>query len=291
MMPHTDTREFSRNLDNIVQAFVSHLQIMLSDWSVTGRSGFIHARLYTRRMPRCTQDAFTTLSSYLSRVPATEHTIAKILAERINQLVTDQPSAADAPTSLDVFAHIARTQALLVYLIIGLFDGDIRLRHVAEGKIPTLALWSYQLLHAGRAAALNGQLLLKNMIDDDGGGIEENVEPALAQPEGLWHAWILAESARRTWLIASGVRASYKVLQDGQMQCNGGLMFTTGKGVWDAKDAWDWAGICAEQDCGFMMQRHTQRLFSEKKPEDVDDFGKMMLEVTYGKPSYERWNK
>jgi hypothetical protein len=79
------------------------------------------------------------------------------------------------------------------------------------------------------------------------------------------------------------------MLQDGQLHCGGGLMFTTGEGVWDASSAWAWTKLCAEKDVGFMEHAQTKRLFGERRPDEVDAFGKLMLEATYGAERMESW--
>jgi hypothetical protein len=192
---------------------VQRLRGWLAGWAAGGSNPFIHARLYQTRLPACIQDAFTALSSYLALTPATQETEA---------------SSSDA--RLDCFAHVSRVQALIVYSTIRLFDSDIRQRYLAEQQLPTLYAWSHEMLASAGRAAGNGHLLLSNGIDG-GLGLDQDlageVVPPAKQEEILWHAWILSESVRRTWLVAQMVCAIYLTLQRGFAECPGGLMFTT----------------------------------------------------------------
>jgi hypothetical protein len=272
--------------NDVLKRYVRRLQSLASDWVINGSSPLFHARLYKYRFPRCMQDAYTTLSSYLVKCPNSNETILRIVADRGQQLIQDQVSTGSS-SKLDTFDHIARTHALLIFTIISLFDGDIHLRHLAEKQLPTLAQWNRQMLDSARSAASNGELLLCDLTN--GNKLLDMELIQSNQVEALWHAWILAESVRRTWLVASGVPAAYAMLQRGRVECNGGLMFTTLQGVWDASSAWAWTKLCAEQDVGFMPRGQTQRLFGDKTPDEVDHFGKLMLEVTYGLERMERW--
>lgn len=286
---HLPSREQGPFDSVALKRFIAAIQSWLSQWITQGGNPFIHPRLYRVRFPRCMQDAYTSLLCYLSKTQANEDTAMRIISDRASQLVADQ----EAPERhLDTFEHVARVQALLIYQTIRLFDGDIRHRHEAEQLSATLALWNRQMLDSAAHTARTGALLVCG-ISSDGGGADgrQSLAPVVdrEEEEALWHAWILAESVRRTWLVASGVEAVYTTLQRGQAPCPGGLMFTTRRGVWAARSAFAWAGLCAEVDVWFMPRAQTQRLFVEARPDEVDEFGQAMLEITFGIESMERW--
>lgn len=130
-------------------------------WVQTGSNPYIHTNVYRFRMPRCVQDAYTTLSAYIERTPENKSVIARIVEDRVRQLLDDQPDGIEGDQeethgALGPFENLARVHALHIYQSIGLFDGDIRLRHVAETQIPTLNAWLRQLLHSTKAAAAQG---------------------------------------------------------------------------------------------------------------------------------------
>ncbi|THC94936.1 hypothetical protein EYZ11_005575 [Aspergillus tanneri] len=61
--------------------------------------------------------------------------------------------------------------------------------------------------------------------------------PLTTQTEVLWHAWILAESVRRTWLVAQMLHAIYVTMQHPVADCPGGITFTVRRGAWEASSA------------------------------------------------------
>jgi hypothetical protein len=91
----------------------------LADWVEKGSNPFIHARLYHARFPRCIQDAYTTLSCYLRKLASNEQMVFKILEDRVVELVAEH----SVPPA-DSFEHLARVQALLIYQVLCLYDGE-----------------------------------------------------------------------------------------------------------------------------------------------------------------------
>jgi hypothetical protein len=276
-------------MTNFLRRGVGMLRSVIADWVIKGSSPFIHYRLYKTRLPEHTQDAYMMLCSYLTRVPETEEMVLRIVLDRMTQLVEEQP--ADG-AGLGTFNHVSRVQALLIHIITGLFDGDIRLRRLAENQLPTLASWNAQMWESARTRAQSRQLLLGSLMDGQGGSDKHMKGPVPRFPEEfdtVWQAWILSESVRRTWLVAGSVQAAYRRMKENLMACHGGVMFTTREGVWEATSALSWTKLCAETDVGFMPHAQTQRLFTEKRPDEVDAFGKLMLESTFGVERMEAW--
>ncbi len=90
------------------------------------------------RLQACVQVAYTTLASYIHRTPANTDTILQIIEDRSNDLLQENGAvlnmvgaeewADGGGQDVDLFAQLTRLHALMVYQIIGLFDGDIRSR-------------------------------------------------------------------------------------------------------------------------------------------------------------------
>lgn len=269
----------------------------LSEWAEKGSNPFIHSQLYRTRFPRCVQDAYTILSCYLHKTVSNEKAIFQIIEDRAKQLLAEhgipsvdsfQGNISASSFTLDSLEHIARVHALLIYQTLCLYDGDIRLRHVAESHIPVLNSWTQQMVdHASQAACLGASVIssaYQQSAVDFGQSyiaLHENV---------LWYSWILAESIRRTWLVASGIQGTYLVFQrDRAVPCQGGMMFTTRQGVWEAQSALAWEKICSEVNVGLMQVAETDKLFTEVTPEDVNDFTMLILQATFGEERMERW--
>jgi len=269
----------------------------LTEWVEKGSNPFIHSRLYRTRFPRCVQDAYTALSCYLHKTASNEQTIFRVIEDRAKQLLAENsiPSADSlleninsSSVTLDSLEHIARVQALLVYQVLCLYDGDIRLRHIAESHIPVLNSWMEQMVeHASHAVCLGGSVISSAHEQTTVGSSLSDIAHC---GNLLWYSWILAESIRRTWLVASGIQGAYLVIQQGRaIPCQGGMMFTTRQGVWEAQSARAWEKLCSEVNVGLMQVAETDKLFIEVAPEDVDDFTVLILQATFGEERMERW--
>ena len=326
-IPHEDLERLRSTNNSSIKRTIGQVQRIISSWATTGSTPFIHQRLYRERMPLCVGDAFTSLATYVlqSQVPtqgkggvhraalegsceggrggeqnAARDMLLRLIGNRILQTVEGhgQANNGGGGRGLDAFTHIARVHALLVLVTIGLFDGDVRLRHIAERHLSTLAEWSRAMLESVGRAATTGELIFGSLLDDPEDGSSSSNSEQLVFPantktqtpaDGLWTAFILSETARRTYLVVDAICGGYQTLLDGQLHCGGGLHLTTRAGVWDAGSAWAWTKLCAEMDVGFMEHGETGRLFGERRPEEVDSFGRMVMEATYGRERMESW--
>ncbi|KAL7904771.1 hypothetical protein GGI35DRAFT_462632 [Trichoderma velutinum] len=274
---------------SMLKRYVSIIQHWLKNWVTSGSNPFIHSHLYRTRFPACVQVAYTTLSAYINRTETNSEIILRIIESQAKELLINLGIGADdALEPLDPLEQLARVHALMVYQIICLFDGDIRSRHLAEGRAHILNRWAMQMVECASSS-----LYLLSLTLDPLNPVATTIlvdQPSLiGGKEHLWHTWILAESIRRTWLTATGLQALYSTLQQGWAFCPGGMMFTTRHGVWEANTAFAWERLCLETDIGFIQRFETEKLFTENSPLEIDDFGKMILESTFGTERVERW--
>ncbi|KAK2470284.1 hypothetical protein H9L39_17901 [Fusarium oxysporum f. sp. albedinis] len=61
--------------------------------------------------------------------------------------------------------------------------------------------------------------------------------------------------------------------------CQGGMMFTTRKGVWEAEAALAWEKICSEMNVGLIQAAELDRLLVEVEPESVNNFAKDVMKM------------
>lgn len=301
-----------------LKAFLTTGQKWLSDWISGGGNNFIHKQLYAFKLPRCAQDAYTAVALYLLRTDENEDMVQRIIQDRSTQLIQDEEKHKTS-SSLDPFGHLARVHALFAYQIICLLDGDIRLRRLAEERIPIMMAWLKQMLESVSFASqltpsgTNGQgamtaarglgLGIVDIMDaasstsmPDG---TNPTTPATApvttydnpgsQEEVLWHTWIFAESVRRTWIFAQGIHIVYDVMLKGWTMCAGALSMTTAVDVWDAPTSYAWSKICVEKNVRLSTPQEVEDLLNDARPQDVDDFAKSLLEIMFGKAKMERW--
>ncbi|CRG82980.1 Mediator of RNA polymerase II transcription subunit 12 [Talaromyces islandicus] len=268
----------------------------VKQWVEDGSNAFIHRYLYSGKMPKCIQDAYTASAAYFGCNERNRELVLGIIEDRVRMLLEEQEegsewswktggATATAAAGKGVVAeHLARVQALLVYQVLRLLDGDTRQRSLAEGLIPTLQGWSMQMLEC---ALLSSQYVQQLAITDRDMTI--NPAPAAQKRQSEWQAWILAESVRRTWLVAGHTQCIYGLLRNGISLCPGGLMFTTRAGLWQADSADEWWEMCWQKDVLFChsLETHTQ-LVKKARPHEVDDFGRFVMRIISEKEEVER---
>ncbi|KAL9114343.1 MAG: hypothetical protein Q9227_001765 [Pyrenula ochraceoflavens] len=256
----------------------------LSEWVEKGNNPFIHSQLYRFRRPRCIEAAYTALTCYLHKIDSNEQIIFQILENQAKVLVESRVSSG---ADLDLLEHIARVQALIVHQFIGLYDGDVRLRQVAESHIPVLNCWLEQLVQNASSTTNPGRCVTATTSDQHNTAAASQDDAV----DGLsWHSWILAESIRRTWLVGSGIQGSYLTIQQNKsVPCLGGMVLTTCRGIWESQSASEWRRRWTDANCKFIQVAKADQLFNCAAPDEVDRFVKLVLEATFGEERFALW--
>jgi hypothetical protein len=272
----------------VFRDFITGIQTWLQQWVKEGRNPFIHKHLYFETgLPMCLQDAWTTLTAYLSKSRDNEDIIMQIVESRANGLLLQQPISDGSFMSvpgLDTAGHLARVQALFIYQFIRLFDGCIRQRALAENVIPTLTSWCHQLWESADLDASTGTGTLPGSTFG-----EPSVAVTRDSTPQLWRAWVLAESVRRTWMITHYTQCVYLTLRDGWAECMGGIMFTARQGLWDAASSIQWAEVARHKDPLFIPTLHMDRLLAGTQASEVDEFSSHVMSVIWGSERIEAW--
>jgi len=263
-----------------LKGFIQGLQDWFETWIKTGSNLFIHHHLYRDKLPACVQIAFTTFSAYVNRTPATADMLLRAVNDRMTELITDIEQ--ESYDTLDVIDCIARVHALLVYLVINLLDGDPRSRHLAEQHDSVFIALLEKMLD--KASTNIRQKMLESEFED--------MTCAVTTPATFvrheWEAWVISESVRRTWLLGTGFMSAYEGMKTGWTSCGGDLACTNREGLWTAESSHAWIKLCVDVDVRFIGRFRAEWLFG-CPPDEVDDFAKMMLEITYGKDRMARW--
>ncbi|KUI56276.1 Oleate-activated transcription factor 1 [Cytospora mali] len=262
------------------------------------------------------------LQGWLATTSTNKAIVTGLIEERMKQLLDDQPTPPSVAgndilsvSSLTPFEHLARVHALMVYQTVGLYDGDIRLRHVAETQIPTLNTWLRLLINSAQSAAQEGpEKFVSSLLyppsqnqpgpnrgrspknDFDSEGLSTLTTGSILSPEDIaWYAWLFAETIRRTWLIACSIQTIYLTLQLGWAPCPGALPFTARNGLFSAGSAFAWASRCEDgwekQGAGvdFIRRRQANEILEKRSPKDMDLFATRMLEMQFGLERVEQW--
>ena len=101
----------------------------------------MHRHLYKDHTPPCILSCFSTNVLYTNRTPTNMAMVMRALRLHMLELVETE-TGRTAATSAE---KLARTQALFLYQIICLFDGDVTLRAQGEKEMPLLLSWLSEL--------------------------------------------------------------------------------------------------------------------------------------------------
>ncbi|KAM7183287.1 putative rna polymerase [Rhypophila sp. PSN 637] len=290
---------------SIFRAFVKSVKAWLGDFATTGHNIFIHRRLYQSPrvrggMPTCLQDAWLTITAYLAKTDQTEELILQILDDRADRLLSEQHLTTLPPEELDIRAQLARTQALLIYTFIRLlYDNPPEQRTKALSSLPVLSACCHSLCDAAIAQAPSLYLSSNSLIDlTSSSAIREEVEQM-----SLWHAFIVSESIRRTWMLVSSVLRIFNQAHPPSAgvesmdlttvtphRCLGFLSFTIRAGLWDAENAFQWGPASMSVTPVFLESVGIlDRILEETTPEDVDSWTNQILRMVLPSERIDRW--
>ncbi|EHK49380.1 hypothetical protein TRIATDRAFT_24742, partial [Trichoderma atroviride IMI 206040] len=255
---------------DVLLNFTRGIQSWLKRFFHQGHNPFIHRHLYSNTtMPLCMQDAFTSISIQ-NAIASNEHIIDDIFASQVGDLVTKQPiEGSETFSLLSTRDHIARTQALLIHLLLALFSSSIPRRAKAEGLIATLHHWTNQLWQSASQDA-NFHDVIQSISSVDGVGCVSIDDPV----SDLYQSFVLYESTRRTWILSNFATGVYQSLRGNWgTTCTGDICITARAELWDASSPARWAAIAKSKDPLFVYSLHGQSLLKDSvAAEEVDEF-------------------
>jgi hypothetical protein len=151
------------------------------------RSPFIHPSSHTHTSSNMYQDLLGVCAMYNQKTPQNQTVIFSMLNYKISSLI-----AASNSSSWLIEDYLLGVQALILYQIIRLFDGDIRLRANGERHFATLETWTKHLQSTGNIYANE-----------------------TSSNKSLYQRWVFIESTRRTVLMSVLLQGLYSLLKDG----------------------------------------------------------------------------
>ncbi|KAH7309240.1 hypothetical protein BKA65DRAFT_170434 [Rhexocercosporidium sp. MPI-PUGE-AT-0058] len=162
---------------------ISELQRSVETLVLEGRTPFIHPDLYSEAMPEVYQDLIGICSFYMQRAPQNYSVVFRMMDARLKKL------GESAKSVVQLAEWLLHVQALIMYQIIRLFDGNIIQRGNAEIDMKVLDAWTERLQAEFSEADL------------------AHVEPT--------RNWIMMESIRRTVMVSWLLRGIYKAVIEG----------------------------------------------------------------------------
>jgi hypothetical protein len=237
-----------------------------------GSTPFIHGRLYSEFLPQPIQDILGICALYGQKNERNQALVFRTISLRAAQLLANYK-----PQGLSAMDHLAYVQALILYQIIRLFDGDIRQRADAERTNATLNQWTHHLKE--RMERINSP-------SDDGRAL-----PALTAATS-WQNWIFAESLRRTVLASFSVQGLYCFLKNGWDDSHNDinpLSFYAQKALWNSSSEHCWRS--AIKECN-TLPVHFDSWDTDTvhaKPSDMEDLGIVMMVLIKGVDGCSQW--
>jgi hypothetical protein len=199
--------------------------------------------------------------------------ILSILGSRIHDLQS-------TPVLTSAIELLARTQSLIFYQIMHMFDSDIRSHAATEKVFPMLESAVLSLL---------GYLHLPDPASP-AGLLPSSMESIM----DFWGSWVFQESARRTVLLGLYSIQIYKLLQGtASMYCDGRLglvhAWYSSEHLWKAATAFDFAVAWTERQHFVISNADFSDVLQNTHADDVDLFTKMLLVTIIGIDKAKAW--
>ncbi|KAF6834180.1 hypothetical protein CMUS01_06253 [Colletotrichum musicola] len=235
-----------------------------------------HPLLYRAHMPREMQDAQACCALYMAKNQYNAPIILRTIQARAHELL-----ASPLPkTRLDI---LARLQAILLYQIIRLFDGDISLRASAQHTLASL-----------EPAALALVPFVKWESSQPETGPSEDFSNSCPTKEA-WQEWIVQESMRRTIFFTCFFLVAHQVLvgQVSATGCEERYVFcrswTMSAHLWNAADVVGFAVAWRERHHFVVDKEAFAEVLRVAGPDDIDAFGRMLMVGALGIEDTRLW--
>ncbi|KAI0449894.1 hypothetical protein F5B21DRAFT_492898 [Xylaria acuta] len=229
---------------------------------------FMHEQLYRDCKPKCIISCFAACVLYASRTPANTAMVMRALSGNAREFV-DAEACRVISTPIE---KLARSQALFLYQIIRLFDGDVALRAQGEKDMGLLKTWLSELCH----------------IRDNLGDLARLEHVSVREQSPVeWEKWIFAECVRRTILMTHAVIGLYELLKDPEYNDPISTWayahrWTLGRSLWDASSSAEFQRAWKESAHFVIANFAFDNFLENGKGEDVDEFAGILLNAYMG---------
>lgn len=242
-----------------------------------GQTPFIHSSLWKDRLPRAIQDVLGACALYGERRQTNQALVFGVISAAADRLISDYPLV-----TIAAMEQLAGVQALILYQIIRLFDGDIRQRADAERANPTLQDWTRKLQDR------------MQKIEDPSPPVDINspTPPTTSIVMDSWRNWVFAESLRRTIIVSHTLQALFSFLKNGwqkEYREFRKLSFFAQKALWTAPSEYYWQSALKEH-LTLPIKFHSWDLdIADAKPADMDHLGMLVMVLMKGVNYSSHW--
>ncbi|KAF4626680.1 hypothetical protein G7Y89_g11479 [Cudoniella acicularis] len=232
---------------------VRQLRTLPEKFVKQGRNAFIHPQTFQYMTPQSLQDALCVAALYMQKNEFNEALIWEIISTKVNQLL-------DPRGSWSISDNLASLQALIIYQIIRLFDGEVRPRSDAEQQEATLIAWTDHLVQRTGINTSSGSVVPSS-----------------------WESWVFEEGTCRTIIISKMVQAMFAIQKQGfctLVPAVTELSFTAQRALWEAPTQQHWKKALAERPSLHVPCMDFTEILLTGTWNDVEDLAMLML-VTY----------
>ena len=232
-----------------------------------GQTPFIHRHMYDEYIPTVIYDALSSCALYCGKNKDNETLVFGDISRKVRQLKGGMQQSFLSPVD-----HLASVQALLLYQIIRLLDGDVRQRADAESDEAVLMSWNEQL--QGRIQPPSLSTELESSADSQGTMITSS-----------WQDWIFSESARRTVLACYMLQGVYSFLKLGYDKLSGKvdkLAFTAQSSLWNAPSEFHWREGLKSRKALEVTMGQWDDVMDSAQATDFEEFGVMIMAAYKG---------
>lgn len=236
-----------------------------------GHIPFIHARLYTHHLPSVVQEALGMCSLYTLRNSHNEHLVNRCISQAARRLIKEHCES----DNMSVTEQLASVQALCLYQIVQLFDGDIALRSQAEAAGPVLDRWLRRL--KCHAKPVNDAL--RNATH-------------LESAHEAWWAWVFDECVRRTLIVGFSIEGLYSFLKNGWDASHhdfAELGFYAQRALWTAPSEYFWLAALQDHLLLPVWFRTWESDTAQAQPSDMEELGMIMMGFIKGADYCRHW--
>lgn len=180
-------------------------------------------------------DAVASCALYTAKNPRNSYVILHSIGSRFQEVLA-------GPSPTRPIEILARVHALMLYVIMFIFDGDHHGRAAADAAIPVLESAAMDLtdLFGHTSSIADSESMLRSLTPDS-----LPLHP-LGPAREYWKNWIRQESARRTFLMVFFILQLYRMLKGETVnQCDHRLLrvhyWTISSHLWRATDAYEFA--------------------------------------------------
>jgi len=269
--PHDDVKKNISPWDlydskTLLHYIVNRIKKFVTEVATDNTAPFLHRYLYTGRLveqPPCLVSCFTTSVLYTHRTEANTSMVMRVVHTKASELIATEAGRL-FPTPAQ---KLARTQALFLYQIIRLFDGDVTLRSQSEKDIPLLKTWLAELCR------VRDNLDAAAQIDDRAANTRLPID---------WERWIFAECMRRTVIMAYAVIMLYDCMRNAEPDVSPWAFihrWTLSQQLWSADSRLEFERAWRERPHCVISNFSFNKFLEFGKGEDVDAFAEIMLSM------------